>query len=149
MLKQAPFSFDILVVALLVIIPILLYSIYLVKKKKQYNTHKRLQVFIAIVLGVAISIFEIDIRLRGWKHLVTQSKYYYTILWPVFYTHLLFAVTTTILWIIVVVAALKKFSRNPQPNQHSTFHKKLAPWATVGLIITTITGITFYYIGFS
>ncbi len=149
MLKKAPLSFDILVVALFLIIPILFYSIYLVKKKKRYDTHKKLQIFISMILGVAITIFEVDIRFQGWRHLVTQSKYYHTILWPSFYIHLFCAVITTILWIMVFVRALQKFSRHPQPNGHSYFHKKLAPWATSGLIITTITGITFYYVAFS
>ena len=128
--------------------PILAFSIYLVKSKKNYAAHKKLQIFISTILGVAILIFEVDVRLNGWLHLAKESVYYDTFLWPLFYLHLTLAILTTLLWVIVFWRALKNFSVPVQPNEHSPFHKSWAPWASIGLFVTTLTGITFYYAAF-
>ncbi len=149
MLSKAPFSFDILCISLFIIIPTLIYSIYSVKIKRNYKIHKILQILISTMLAISIIIFEIDIRIRGWKDLIYESKYYNTILWPIFYIHLFCAISTTVIWTIIFWQALHKFPFIPQPNEHSIFHKKFAPWATIGLIGTSITGITFYYVAFS
>jgi uncharacterized membrane protein YozB (DUF420 family) len=62
--------------------------------------------------------------------------------------HLSFAVPTLVLWTIVVVQALRKFSRPPLPGPHSRWHTRWAMFAAVGMVLTAITGWLFYWLAF-
>src|SRR5262249_17937431 len=58
---------DVVFVAMFVVVPVLAVSVYLVKYRRQYALHKKLQLATACVLLVAVLLFELDIRLNGWE----------------------------------------------------------------------------------
>jgi uncharacterized membrane protein YozB (DUF420 family) len=62
--------------------------------------------------------------------------------------HLCFAIPTLLLWIYVIVQALRKFPSPPVPSEHSGTHAKWAWLAAGGMFLTAITGGTFYYLAF-
>jgi hypothetical protein len=62
--------------------------------------------------------------------------------------HLFFAVPTLLLWIVVVVRALKYFPCPPRPGAHSEAHKLMGWLATVGMVMTAVTGWGFYWLAF-
>src|SRR5436189_1738808 len=126
---------DVVFIAMFVIVPLLAASIYLVKYRRQYPLHKKLQLTMATVLLVAVLLFELDIRINGWEQRAEPSPYFDPVhKWTcpaglALIVHLSFAVPTLVLWTIVVIQALRKFSRPPLPGLHSQWH---ARWATIG-----------------
>ncbi len=139
---------DLVAVALFFILPVLGYSIYLVRVKKRYDAHRKLQIGLSIVLLVAITVFEVDIRVHGWEQFAEASPFYETLVYPVLWIHLFFAVSTTLLWIYVVVGALRNFPKPTLPGEYSARHRKLAWTATIGMLGTAITAWAFYVVAF-
>ena len=148
--SRASFMFDIVFVGMIVILPILIYSVYLVKFKHKYAIHKKIQLVLGAVLLVVVSLFELDVRLSGeaWKKDMQDSPYADTFLMPFLYFHIGFAVLTIILWFITIIKAIKKFDNPPLPNNYSPTHKKLGIASTIFMTITGLTGIAFYIMAF-
>jgi hypothetical protein len=151
------FMLDFVVVALVVIVPVLLYSLWLVKFKRNYAAHRRLQILLGVVLLIAVGAFEIDLQIvhGGWQNIVARQPLDATALAqkvesvrPWLRLHLLFAVSTPVFWIITMVLALRRFSIPPQPGQHSQLHKVLGWISTIDITLTAVTGLLFYYLAF-
>jgi putative membrane protein len=145
---------DVVFVAMFLVVPLLAISYYLVKGRRQYDLHKRLQLAIAGVLLVAVLLFELDIRINGWEQRAAPSPYFDPAhKWSCpagisLLIHLSFAVPSLVLWTIVVVQALRKFSRPPAPGAHSRWHARWATLAAIGMILTAVTGWVFYWLAF-
>ena len=145
---------DVVVCALVAVVPTILFSLYLVKVKRNYVAHRNVQLGLAVVLLLAVGAFEIDMRMQGgWRAIVAkrevpltdaQMTEVTTALW----THLVFAVTSPLLWIVTIVQALKHIPKPPRPCAHSKAHKLLGWLATLDLTFTSITGLSFYYLAF-
>jgi putative membrane protein len=145
---------DVVFTAMFVVVPVLAVSIYLVKWRRQYAIHKKLQLVMAAVLLAAVLLFEIDIRFYGWKERAAPSPYFdadHKWSCPAgisLIVHLCFAVPTLVLWIVVVAAALRNFSRPPAPGLHSRWHARWGMIAAVGMALTAVTGWLFYWMAF-
>ena len=146
---------DVVFLAMFVIVPCLAASIWLVKQRRQYLLHKRLQLAMAAVLLTAVGLFEIDLQLfTNWEDRAAASPYFDAAhKWscPVgisLIVHLCFAVPTFCVWILVVVQALRKFSRPPRPGPHSRWHARAGWLAAAGMTLTAVTGWFFYWLAF-
>jgi putative membrane protein len=145
---------DVVFLAMFAVVPLLIASIYLVKVRHRYGLHKRLQLAMAIVLLVAVVLFELDIRINGWEARAEPSPYFDALnKWSCpagisLIVHLSFAVPTLVLWIYVVAAALRKFSKPPMPGTHSQRHAWTGWLAAGGMILTAVTGWLFYWLAF-
>jgi putative membrane protein len=64
------------------------------------------------------------------------------------YVHLCFAVSTPFLWGATIFLALKRFPNPPVPGPHSALHKKLGWLSVIDLVMTSVTGLAFYYMAF-
>jgi putative membrane protein len=150
---RATFMLDVVVLAMLVVLPVLAASIYLVKYRKQYALHKRLQLTLASALLVVVLLFELDMRVNGWRDRAEASPYmggsgstnWVTVALAI---HLCFAVTAALLWTIVIVRAVRGFPRPPAPNDHSAWHRRFAKLAAYDMLCTAITGWIFYWLAF-
>ncbi len=151
------FMLDFVVCALALIVPLLLWSLWLVKFRRRYALHKRLQIALGIVLLVAVTAFEVDVQMvhGGWENIVAKqplnpeelaSKI--AAVRPWLLIHLLFAITTPLLWIITITLALLRFQNPPKPGPHSRLHKVLGWASTVDITLTSVTGLLFYYVAF-
>ncbi|MFN0019038.1 MAG: DUF420 domain-containing protein [Pirellulaceae bacterium] len=145
---------DVVFLAMFAVLPLLALSIYLVKQKK-YAQHKLINLILGTVLLIAVLAFEIDMRFfTEWEDLAKDSPYFdATRKWTsvaglALIIHLCFAVPTLLLWIFVIVQALRKFPSPPIPGEHSHAHSKWAWLAAGGMFMTAITGGTFYYLAF-
>jgi hypothetical protein len=49
---------------------------------------------------------------------------------------------------MVIVQALRKFPKPPQPGMHSSSHKFWGWLASIGMFLTAVTGWIFYYLAF-
>jgi putative membrane protein len=152
---RTSFMLDFVVVALVLIVPILVYSLYVVKVQRRYLLHRNLQIVLGIVLLVAVGLFEIDLQLvqRGWENVVAkrivpltaeQLQFVRTVL----RVHLIFAISTPFLWATTLVLALRRIPSPPQPCPHSLLHKRLGWASTVDIVLTSVTGLVFYYFAF-
>ncbi len=151
---RGSFMLDVVFLAMFVVVPVLLTSIFLVKARRQFALHKRLQIVTASVLLVAVLLFEVDIRFNGWVHRAALSPYFdVNNKWGCpagisLIVHLSFAVPTLLLWIVVVAGALRNFSRPPQPGPHSRWHARWGWLAALGMVLTAVTGWVFYWLAF-
>ena len=151
--NRASFMLDVVFLTMFVVVPVMGWSIYQVKYRRRYRLHKQIQVGIGVVLLLAVTLFEIDMRVNGWRERATASPYYNAI-WSAgwvnwsLWIHLTFAVSTSVLWIFVIAQALRKFPRPPQPNEYGPQHKFWARIAAVDLCLTALTGWIFYWLAF-
>lgn len=154
---RTSFMLDFVVCALGVIVPLMLYSLWLVKVKKRYSLHKWLQLILGIVLLVAVTAFEVDLQIvhGGWENIVSKSYSEPAALeakveearpWLRF--HLIFAVSTPFLWFTTFVYAFRRFPKPPLPGEHSRIHKTLGWLSTIDITMTAVTGLIFYYVAF-
>ena len=151
------FMLDFVVCALALVVPLLLYSLWLVKARRQYRSHKRLQITLGIILLAAVPAFEVDVQMvhGGWENIVARQGLEDAALTaklnsvrPWLLVHLVFAVTTPFLWATTIVLALKRFGANPVPGPHSRLHSLLGWASTLDITLTSITGLAFYYVAF-
>ena len=148
------FMLDFVVTALALIVPALLVSLFLVKVKRNYLVHRNLQLALAGVLLVAVVAFEIDIRLHGgWREIVgartpALSAEQLETVKQTLYVHLVFAISTPLLWGTTIVLALKRMPKPPAPCEHSRLHKSLGWLSVIDLVLTSATGLLFYYRAF-
>ena len=140
---------DIVFLAMFAIVPVLCLSIALVKYRKKYLLHKRIQVSLGCILAVAVLLFEIEVRLYPWRPRAMASPYYERgwIDWAL-WIHLPFAISTAILWVYVLSWALRHIPNPPQPGSWSKKHRFWARLAALDMIATAMTGSVFYFLAF-
>ena len=148
--SRASLMFDLVVVAMVVVVAIMGWSIREVCHRRKFLLHKRVQITLAVLLGITIVAFEVDVRLFGWEDRAagelggTVSGQ----IWMMLYVHLFFAVTTILLWPVVILLALRRFPLPPEAGQHSSFHRRWG-WLAVGdMLLTSISGWLFYWFAF-
>lgn len=154
--NDSSFMLDFVVCALALVVPILLYSLWLVKFKRNYALHRFLQLLLGGVLLVAVGAFEVDMRLHGgWENIVNKNPEAPRLtidelshVRQLLYIHLIFAVSTPFLWAATIYQALKKFPLPIQPSEHSGRHKLFGWLSTIDLTLTSVTGLIFYYVAF-
>ena len=110
---------DVVVVGLLAVLPLLAWSIHLVRTRRDYATHKRLQVLIAGALLACIVIFEVDVRLfSDWKDRARPSPWWPAGVLTALGIHLVFAVSTLVLWVVVLWEAFRRFPKPLAAGSH-------------------------------
>ena len=150
---RGSFMLDFVFTAMLATVPMLILSRYWARSAAKYGLHRRMQIFLSIVLLVAVVAFEVEIRIYGWKDRALDSPYWidgavndwidYSLL-----VHLCFAIPTPIIWACVFYFALRKFPKPPEPSEHSASHRFWGQIAMAGLTLTAITGSVFYWFAF-
>lgn len=146
---------DVVFLAMFLVVPVLLYSVYLAKYRRQYALHKQIQIALGTVLLLAVGAFEIDMRFfTDWTALAKASPYFDAAnKWTCtaglsLIVHLSFAVPTLVIWIVVIVRALRNYPSPPVPGPHSASHRRWGMIATAGMCLTAFTGWIFYYLAF-
>ena len=152
---RTSFMLDFVVAALVLIVPVLIYSLIAVKIQQRYGLHRKLQLLLGIVLLVAVSLFEVDLQWiqGGWEKVVDKREIpltttQFAFARRVLHVHLCFAISTPLLWATTIGLALRRMPSPPQPCPHSRLHKKLGWLSTIDLVLTSVTGLVFYYFAF-
>jgi putative membrane protein len=169
---RASIMLDVVFLAMFAVVPVLAWSIWLVRYRRRWELHKRVQLGLLLVLGIAVTLFEIDMRLiSGWRERAEPSPYYDSIssagpIWDalclqfcgmqrvpgaVFRAlaiHLVFAVSTTVLWVFTAVRAVKRFPKPAAPNEYSPRHRLWGRLAAADMVLTAVTGWIFYWLAF-
>lgn len=144
---------DVVFLAMFAVLPVMGWSVWQVRYRQRYLLHKRVQLALGAVLAAAVTLFEIDMRWHGWTDRARESPYFGQsgetgLVHVVLGIHLCFAVTTAVLWIAVIVQALRKFPHPPAPNDYSPRHIVWARLAAVDMLCTSLTGWVFYWLAF-
>ncbi len=144
---------DFVFLAMFAVVPIMAISIYLAKVRRQLDWHRRIQLILGAVLAVAVTAFELDMRLfTDWQALAAPSPYFqagsWCLVWVSLAVHLCFAIPTTLLWVFVIVQALRHFPTPITPNAYSVKHIFWARLAALGMLMTAVTGWGFYWLAF-
>lgn len=146
----ASIMLDVVVCSLALVVPALLWSVYLARIRRAYLLHKRVQLVLGVVLLVVVVLFEVDMRMQGgfWE-MAKESAYYQTaFLRNLLGVHLFFSISTVMLWAVTYATALKFFPSPPRPNSFSPKHRIMAWIAVVDMVATVVTGLMVYYYGF-
>jgi hypothetical protein len=155
--NDASLMLDVVVTALALVVPVLMASIWLVRVRRRYTAHKRIQLGLAVVLLLTVAAFEVDMQWvhGGWENVVNKNPQSPRLVGDdlrfvrsVLYVHLIFAVTTPLLWALTIALALRRMPSPPGPSPHSRLHKILGWASTVDLVLTSATGLGFYYSAF-
>jgi putative membrane protein len=153
---RASIGMDVVLVGLIALLPVMVWSIAAVRRG-HYALHKRLQLFIVAALLVAIVVFELDVRLvSDWKLRAAGGPPWGeapNAWWPrgvlvALVIHLVFAISTLVLWAWVVWEALSRFPVPPSPGSHGPRHRRMARLAALDLVATAVTGTIFYWLAF-
>lgn len=144
--SRANFLMDFVVLAMAVIVPIMIGSVILVRYKKDYNLHKKIQIALGSILGLTLIVFELDVRLNGWRHLAEASPYYENFVFPSLFVHLFFAIPTFFLWLVTIIGGIKRY--NPKNPLNTGFHKKMGRYSAFFMLGTTVTGWIFFWLAF-
>jgi hypothetical protein len=146
---RASLMLDVVVLAMVVILPALGWSVWLVRYRRRFLLHKRVQLAMGAVLLVAVAAFEIDMRLfTDWRKLAEPSPYYPRVVDLALYVHLGFSISTTLLWLYVTAWALRHIPSPPAPSPASGPHIFWARLAAWDLVATAVTGWLFYWLAF-
>jgi hypothetical protein len=169
---RASVMLDVVFVAMFAVVPMLGWSIWLVKRRQRWELHKRIQIVLLATLGLAVTLFEIDMRfISGWRERAMLSPYYEAVsrsepiseaiclqllgmergpgaVVRALAVHLLFAVTTTVLWVWTAWNALKRFPKPAAPCAYSAAHRFWGWLAAADMVLTACSGWIFYWFAF-
>lgn len=143
---SAPFIFDFVIVALIGVLPLLAFSVAQAKKKN-YATHRKLQILISILLLFTVGFFEVELRRRGGIYAIIPEDRQTTSFAWLLGIHLFFSITTLFIWLWTLVAALIKF-KNGWDENYMPQHRTLAKLSSLDLFLTGITGLGVYLMAF-
>ena len=141
---------DIVVVSMVIILPLLWYSFKKVRHERNYRRHKNIQLGMFIILFFVVLLFEYDMKQNGGIFAMVKGSAYEGTFFLNFmiYFHTFLSITTSAIWIILIILSLKKFGRDPRPGKFSKTHKF---WGRIGMwdmALTCITGLILYVFGF-
>ena len=141
---------DIVNFSFVIIVLTLIYS-WLKVRNGEYSFHKKIQLTLFAVLFVAVILFELDLRARGGIFkMVEQSQFAGTaFLNGLIWFHLFASITTSLIWVGLVAFSLWKFASPPVPNKFSGIHKLFGKIGMLDMILTGITGVMLYVLGFA
>ncbi|MFV1964663.1 MAG: DUF420 domain-containing protein [Pirellulaceae bacterium] len=144
---------DVVVVAMVAVLPILVLNVSLARFARQYELHKRLQLLLALSLLAVIVAFEVDIHFfSDWKSRAKPSPYFdsetWSWVWISLILHLSFSIPTLVLWVYVIIQAIRHMPRPATPSVCSGHHVFWGRLATAGMMLTSISGWVFYWLAF-
>jgi hypothetical protein len=93
---RASLMLDVVFLAMFAVLPLLGWSIWLVKRRGNVELHKHAQLALSAVLLITARAFEIDMRLNYWKYRAEASPYYPDEMYTCLCTHLFFAIPTAV-----------------------------------------------------
>ena len=146
---------DFVTLAMLAVVLVLSFSIYVVRFKKNKRLHRTIQISTAAILALALIAFEIDVRfITDWRELAKASPFYQSG-WVdrCLAVHLVFAIPTPVVWGVVIFMALRRFKpdnlrSDSAVSDFNRFHRTSGRIAAAFMFLTAITGWVFYYVAF-
>lgn len=139
---------DIGMLSIVAVVPVLIWS-WILARDRSWVMHKRVQLTTAIVLGIVVLLFEMDLSQKGGVFAITATSPYAGsgVLNFWIWTHTAFAISSTIVWLLLVIASLIKFPSPPLPAAFPT-HRYFGRLGMMLMLGSGVTAIPMYYYGF-
>lgn len=114
-------------------------------RKKNYESHRKIQNIIFVICVVGVLTLEGLINSSGGSgSLASESIYYNTIfLKYTLFSHIIIAILSYFIWLVLIVVSNIAYHKN-LPGKLSKFHKKTGIIIFGGLIYTAITALIVY-----
>jgi hypothetical protein len=169
---RASLAIDVVLVASFAVLPVLAWSVWLVRVRRNYQLHKRVQLALLTALLLVVTCFELDMRFGGgWRPRAEASPYFASQssggpIWDALFqdalgfdsipgwvtrslaVHLVFSVTTLLLWLGAASHGLRRMGNPPQPGRYGSVHRFWG-WCTIfDTLLTAISGAVFYWLAF-
>jgi hypothetical protein len=121
-----------------------------VKRERAYTVHKRIQLYMFLILLFVVLLFEYDMMQHGGifemvKGSAYEGKFFLNFM---IYFHTFLSITTSIIWTLLIILSLIKFEKPPRPNKFSRTHKLLGKIGMWDMALTCVTGLILYVYGF-
>lgn len=146
--SRATFMVDLVVVAMAAIVPLLLFSVWQARKFRNFSLHKQMQKALAAILLVAVVLFEVEMRLIGWRTQAEASPFYPDVLMPFLASHVTIAIFTVLVWTVTIYSAVRSFATSFLTTPYAYYHRVLGWFALGGMLLTALSGWIFYYMAF-
>jgi len=139
---------DIGMLSIVAVVPVLIWS-WTLARARQWVLHKQVQLTTAVVLGVVILLFEMDLNQKGGIFAVTAGSPYAgsDVLNFWIWTHTFCSISTTVVWLLLVMASLLKFPKVPLPSAFPT-HRYFGRLGMMLMLGAGVTAVPMYYYGF-
>lgn len=124
---------------------LMMFTFYLAAKGK-YQLHKNMQLALLLIVTVLVVALEVDVRSGDLQAAGEMSAYHDTFTLSVlFIIHLIFATTTFVGWIWLVIKSSKIY-----PTKFEKFnHKKWGKILFTDVVLTVVTGWIMYLMVFA
>jgi uncharacterized membrane protein YozB (DUF420 family) len=141
---RADLIIDVVMIASTLLPLYLLFTFNLAKEKK-FAQHKKAQFAGFVAVTLLVLALEVDVRFGGLSDISVQSPYHDSaVLSWVFFVHMIFAVSTFVGWIWLLVKSARIY-----PKNFASFnHKKWGKLLFVDILLTIVTGWGMYYLVF-
>jgi hypothetical protein len=147
--SRASTAFDLAYLILLLMIPILVWSLELLLLRKNYLLHKKVQLLLTLAFLIATAVFFAAFFLNGWRHRAAASVAEIpAITYMTLTIHLAFWLITGLIWIGLLVQSLRKIPNPPQACEFGPFYVFWLVMLVLQLFLTTLTGWEFYLLAF-
>lgn len=146
---RADMMMDFVIVAFIIILPCLVWS-WIKARKYDFLSHSHMQLTLGGILGIAVIIFEVDLSMAGGMDALTKDSAYHGTAWlnGWIYSHTIIAILTTILWVYLLIASVRKFKLPPKSNKFKKIHRPAGYAAMILMFATGLTSFPLYYYGF-
>lgn len=149
---------DVVVIAMIFVLLVMAFSIWLARYRRQLEWHKRIQLTLGVVLLLALAAFEVDMQfLTEWEARAAESPYFpadyeaggkwSSITGTSLAIHLCFAIPTAVVWIWVIVV---RCVTSPNHLRRMRIRRATSSWriAAVSMTFTAVSGWIFYWLAF-
>lgn len=139
---------DLVVLSLVVVVPVLAVSWWKVRQKA-WLFHRNLMLGLSGVLFVAVVLFEWNLQARGGIFEITKESSFSgtTFLYTSIYVHTFFSISTSIIWLSLIILSLRRFPSPPRPNDFSRAHRIWGRIGMIDMLLTGVTGVEMYVVG--
>lgn len=140
---------DLVILSFAIILPLLIFS-WFQARCQNYGLHRRLQLGLALLLAVAVVLFEIDLKLSGGIFALTRESAYAdtAILIGLIYGHTAVAVASVVVWAPLLVFSIRRFGNPLRTGDFGRVHRF---WGRTGMVLMMASGLSampLYYLGF-
>jgi hypothetical protein len=139
---------DVGMLSIVAVVPILLWS-WALARNRAWVLHKKVQLATAVVLGIVVLLFELDLNRKGGIFAITSTSPYAgsATLNAWIWTHTALAISSSVVWLLLVIASLVKFPNPPLPAAFPT-HRYFGRLGMCLMLGSGVTAIPMYYYGF-
>jgi putative membrane protein len=144
---EADFLMDALVSAVPIVFVVMTFA-WVKARRGEWTQHRNTQIILSIILGVAVGALEFHVATSDGLDPIIGSIKSRPSLGVALRVHLFFAITTSVVWVGLILSSLIKFPSPPEPNNFSRYHRFFGRLGMLTMIGTGLTAVALYLTAF-